>query len=235
MTKTIKYNDELEKILTALFGLIGMVAIMINLHLKGYGIENWLDAIKDIASLVVVIAVFLVANNIFKKLKVQKEDFNSIFENYITTWAADNKDLIDASKMFESQSSINDTRILYMILDLSKFGEKPAEAYNSRSKGAFLYLPSKDISEKKEKIYFKINQQLFSKSSNYENEKRDILDKIAIRINERFRESLKVTAKVILSEEKVEVDFSKMDQTKETALRLKDLVEYVKTIILALA
>jgi len=59
MSEKLNYNDDLEKVLTAIFGLVGMVAIFLNLHLKGYGEENWLDAIKDIAGLIVVIAVFI--------------------------------------------------------------------------------------------------------------------------------------------------------------------------------
>jgi len=61
MKLTDHYDENLEKILTAIFGAIGIIAILINVHLKGYGIEDWLDGIKDIASLLVVIAVFLVA------------------------------------------------------------------------------------------------------------------------------------------------------------------------------
>jgi uncharacterized protein YgfB (UPF0149 family) len=39
----------------------------------------------------------------------------------------------------------------------------------------------------------------------------------------------------IPAEEKISVDFSRMEKTKENAERLKDVVEYVKTIVLALA
>ena len=59
MSEKLNYNDDLEKVLTAIFGLVGMIAIFLNLHLKGYGEENWLDAIKDIAGLIVVLAVFV--------------------------------------------------------------------------------------------------------------------------------------------------------------------------------
>lgn len=61
------YDDRLEKSLTAIFGAIGTIAIIINLFLKGLNIENLLDGLKDIAGLIVVIAVFLIANKIFRK------------------------------------------------------------------------------------------------------------------------------------------------------------------------
>ena len=61
------YDDKLEKYLTAIFGTIGIIAIIINLILKGFTIENLLDGLKDIAGLIVVIAVFLIANKLFLK------------------------------------------------------------------------------------------------------------------------------------------------------------------------
>lgn len=70
MFKNIKYNENLEKVLTAILGFIGIVAIFINLDLKGYTTENWLDAIKDMAGLAVVLAVFIASiriSNMSKK------------------------------------------------------------------------------------------------------------------------------------------------------------------------
>jgi hypothetical protein len=73
MKTSIKYNQNLEKIFTAIFGFIGMLAIFINLHLKGYSNENWLDAIKDLAGLIVVLAVFIASVRISKKPKTFAE------------------------------------------------------------------------------------------------------------------------------------------------------------------
>jgi hypothetical protein len=81
MSKPIKYNDELEKILTALFGLFGIVAIFVNLHLKGYGEENWLDAIKDIAGLIVVLAVFIASVRISSRSKTFTDVAKTKLEN----------------------------------------------------------------------------------------------------------------------------------------------------------
>ena len=122
-----------------------------------------------------------------------------------------------------------------MIIDLTQYGEQPAESYGSKSKAAFLYLPANDNSERKNKIFFKINQQLFSKYPDYNVKKVEILNKIKNRIDSRFSGELSLKVKVLQSEEKVEVDFSSMEKTKDNALRLKDLVEHVKTLILALA
>jgi hypothetical protein len=175
-------------------------------------------------------------SNIIYRLKVKKMDFTEIFDGYIARWADDNKFLVDSSQMSVSRSKDKDkdTRIIYMILDLTTFGEKPAEDYTSKQKGAFLYLPSRNES-KIHSIEFKINQQLFSKMLDFENQKEIILERICSRLRERFSESLNINVKILKSELKVQVDFSKMEKTKENAERLKDVVEFVKTMILALA
>lgn len=63
-----KYDDNLEKILTAVFGALGTIAIIVNLFIKGWTTENLLDGLKDIAGLIVVIAVFLIASKVFKAM-----------------------------------------------------------------------------------------------------------------------------------------------------------------------
>ena len=221
-----------ETFWTVLLGTVGCFALLWNLIKDP---AQWPDVIVNFAQIGVAVIVFFIANNIFKKLKGHKVDFNSIFEGYVKVWAGDNDYLIDSGKMDESRSAKTDTRILYMILDLSRFGEKRAEDHNSRNKGAFLYLPSKDDESRNQKIMFKINQQLFSKIQNYTDKKEEILDKIASRIRERFAQSLNLTVDKIPAEEKISVDFSRMEKTRQNAERLKDVVEYVKTIVLALA
>ena len=97
----VKYNDNLEKVLTAFFGAVGIIAIFVNLHLKGYGSENWLDAIKDIAGLIVVIAVFLIASKFFKKNSYS--DFLKVFDKYLVDWIKINRYLIDEVKQREGE------------------------------------------------------------------------------------------------------------------------------------
>ena len=104
MSKKLNYNDDLEKLLTAVFGVIGIIAIFINLHIKGYSASNWFDAIKDIAGLIVAIAVFLVANKVLHfNLKLKKYGFNDKFEEFLLEWAEHNKYLIDATNIGEEK------------------------------------------------------------------------------------------------------------------------------------
>ena len=224
-------NIKDEKFWATLLGILGCLALGWNLYNNP---NDWPNVLVNFAQIGVAVIVFFMTSNIAKRLKIKKVDFTEIFDGYIEKWANDNKFLVDSSQMYDSQSEKNETRIIYMILDLNNFGEKPATDYNSRQKGAFLYLPSRNES-KKHSIEFKINQQLFSKTADFENQKDKILEKIQSRVRERFSEALNIDVKIIKSDLKIQVDFKRMELTKENAERLKDVVEFVKTMILALA
>jgi hypothetical protein len=60
-------KDNKEQTISVLFATIGTLAILINLFLKGFTTENFLDALKDLVGLLVTIAVFLLAIKISNK------------------------------------------------------------------------------------------------------------------------------------------------------------------------
>ncbi len=231
------YNENLEKILTAVFSALATIAIFINLHLKGYGTENWMDAIKDIAGLIVVIAVFLIASRIFNINKGWKFNFNEIFEEYLKEWTENNKYLIDDTKI-NIEKGKDGKRTIYMICNHEDFVKGSVFASKISEKGAFLYLPLKEGfgKGKNQIIQFKINKGMFQhkKDFNYDLEKNNILEKIASRINIEYG-SMGINAYKSSESEKIDVDFSKLDQTKENARKLIDVVEFVKTLYLAIA
>jgi hypothetical protein len=93
----MKYYDEnLEKILTAVFGVIGSLAIIINLFIKGWTNENILDGLVDFAGLIVTIIVFLVAFRTMTRLDYS--GFKKEFEKYLQEWIDQNSYLIDEDK-----------------------------------------------------------------------------------------------------------------------------------------
>ena len=238
MSKRLNYNDDLEKILTAVFGVIGIVAIFVNLHIKGYSAENWFDAIKDIAGLIVAIAVFLVANKVLHfNLKSKKFGFNDKFEQYLIEWAEQNKYLIDATNINEEKGK-DGKRTIDMITNHENFvtGAQLAKDISSKFKGAFMYLPLKGEmeTEKTSIIQFRINKSMFQnkKDFDYETQKLDTLDKIARRINDEFKQ-LDISAK--RNSDVIEVNFKELVKTEENAKKLIDVVEFVKTIYLAIA
>jgi hypothetical protein len=240
MSKTIKYNDNLEKLLTALFGSIGIIAIFINLHLKGYQSENVLDAIKDIAGLIVVIAVFLLANKLFRKS--EKFDFVKIFELYLKDWIEQN-DFLVCENFDEEGKGKYSKRYCSMLIDHSNIVTRKKyakDAVPNKEKGAFVYLPYKDESGKlRNEFEFRFNERTFERQTIYkthtgEVDLKAILEQFAMRIDDNFK-GIGISSKANPSNKTISVSFDAMVQNEENAKKLIDLVEFVKTLSLALA
>ncbi|MCX6258627.1 MAG: hypothetical protein NTW49_12130 [Bacteroidia bacterium] len=62
-------DNKKEQVIAVMFSIIGSLAIIINLSIKGFNTENGLDAVKDLVGLLVTVAVFLVAYSISNKSK----------------------------------------------------------------------------------------------------------------------------------------------------------------------
>ncbi len=62
-------NNKKEQLIAVFFSVIGTLAILINLSIKGFSAENLLDAVKDLVGLLVTVAIFLVAYSISNKSK----------------------------------------------------------------------------------------------------------------------------------------------------------------------
>jgi hypothetical protein len=238
--KKINYNDDLEKILTAVFGVIGIAAIIINLNNKGFTSENIWDAIKDIAGLIVVIAVFLVANKLFKK--GQTIDFAKLFENHLKDWITQNEYLVCENFDDEGKGKFN-KRYCSMVIDHSNLVTRKKyakDAAPNKEKGAFVYLPYIDeTGQLKNEFEFRFNERTFERQNIYKTETGEvnlkaILEQFALRIDDNFR-SIGITSKVNPSNKTITVSYENMEQTAENSKKLIDLVEFVKSMSLALA
>lgn len=62
-------DNNKEQAIAVIFSIVGSLAILINLSIKGFTTENSLDAIKDLVGLLVTVAIFLVAYSISNKSK----------------------------------------------------------------------------------------------------------------------------------------------------------------------
>lgn len=62
-------DNKKEQIIALIFSIVGSLAIIINLTIKGLTTENILDSIKDLVGLLVTVAVFLLAYSISRKSK----------------------------------------------------------------------------------------------------------------------------------------------------------------------
>ncbi|MBN1184312.1 MAG: hypothetical protein JXB49_18625 [Bacteroidales bacterium] len=231
-------DDKLEKRLTAVFATVGIIAVVINLFVKGINTEHLLDALKDLAGLVVVIAVFLLASKIFRKSRHQ--DFNHIFEKHLKEWIDQNRYLVDENFDSEGKGKFK-KRYCSMMIDHANLVTKKKfakDAAPNKEKGAFVYLPYKDNDGNwKNEFDFRFNERTFSRQDIFRNDDnsidlKKILEEFSRGINDNF-EHLGIRAKPLSST--IQVSFEKMEQTVENAKRLIDMIEYVKTMVLALA
>ena len=233
-----KYDDNLEKLLTAVFGALGAVAIVVNLFMKGWTIENLLDGLKDMAGLIVVIAVFLIANKMFRE--VAKPDFSELFEKYLKDWIHQNDYLVDSIN--EEGKGKYQKRYCSMMIDHSNFvtQNKLVKSAASRTeKAAFVYLPYQDQEGKqKNEFEFRFNEKTFERQDKYKIDGevilKDILDAFTRAINMKFNNIL-IEAKSNPSNKTITVSYEEMERTEDNARKLVDMVEFVKTMVLAIA
>lgn len=225
-------TDKLEKALTAIFGALGMVAILINLHLKGYEATNILDTIKDVAGLVVVITVFLVANKMFRR--GEKPNFNKMFEDALKVWIAQNEYLMSFSD--GTGKGKDAKRYCAMVIDHANFvTEKKlaSEAAKNTEKATFVRLPEED----KKELDFRFNDRTFERQTAYRKDGKvdlgAILEQFSARINKTFGDAA-INAKKS-KDNNVIVSFQGIEETEENAHKLVQIVEFVKTMVLALA
>ncbi len=233
-----KYDDNLEKILTAIFGTVATIAVIINLFVKGLTPEHLLDALKDLAGLIVVIAVFLIANKIFMKSK--QTGFNEVFEKYLKDWIDQNKYLVDDNFDTEGKGKYK-KRYCSMMIDHSNIVTQKKLAKNAtpnKEKGAFVYLPYQDDEGKwKNEFEFRFNKRTFERQNIYKKDNQEvdlktILELFAKSINENFHQ-VGINAKAY--SDTITVSFEIMEQSEENAKKLVDMVQFVKTMVLAIA
>ena len=235
-----KYDDNLEKILTAIFGSVGTAAIIISLFIHGWTTENILSGLVDLAGLVVVIAVFLIANKLF--IRDKKFDFTSRFEHHLKEWIAQNDYLISEDLDAEGKGKYK-KRYCSMVIDHSNLitRDKLAKhAAPNKEKGAFVYLPYQDESGNLRNDFdFRFNERTFERQKIYLDDKGaldlgTIIKQFASRIDDNFK-SLGIETKANPSQKTITVSFDKIDRNEENARKLIDIVDFVKTMVIALA
>ncbi len=229
-----QYDDNLEKKLTAVFGSVAIMAILVNLHIVGYEDSNILNAVKDIASLIVVVAVFFVANKIFQKK--ENVDFASLFEQHLKDWINQNNYLISEEFDGDGRGKFA-TRFCSMVIDHSNVVTQKKlarDAAQNKEKATFVRLPS----EGKNQFEFRFNERTFERQLAYrKDDKVDlgaIIDQFAKRINDTFADAV-ISAKPDKANKAVVVSFEGIASTKDNAKKLIDIVEFVKTMVMALA
>jgi len=242
------YDDNLEKYLTAIFGVIGTMAIIGNLFIKGWSNENILDGLKDLAGLLVTIVVFIIAMKTMKRLSYS--NFKSAFEEYLQEWINQNRYLIDEVKRKEGK----DNKEFYFMLAKAHHNnvvlqDKIANDFSVNEgsvyhKGVFLYTDYKETEE----ITIGLNKSFFIAKRGEElpkpfNEIIDIANGFKNRITEHFESKFDYINKsdigipIIITDNgnRIHISIKKITNTKENAKIAIDMIEYIKTLIIALA
>ena len=245
----MKYYDEnLEKILTAVFGVIGSLAIIINLFIKGWTNENILDGLVDFAGLIVTIIVFLVAFRTMTRLNYS--GFKKEFEKYLQEWIDQNRYLIDEVK----RKAGKENKEFYYMLTKPHHNnvvlqEKIATDFPIKEgfvwhKGVFLYTDFKETEE----ITIGLNKSFFISKRGGElpkpfKELKDIANEFKIRIKEHFdgkfeyinKSDSEIPIEITDKGNRLHISIKKIANTKDNAKIAIDMMEYIKTLIIALA
>ena len=242
------YDDNLEKYLTAIFGTIGSLAIIINLFIKGWSSENIMDGLVDLAGLLATIVVFLIAMKTVSRLNYS--NFKKAFEEYLKEWIDQNRYLIDKEKMTEGKEN---KQFYYMLTKRHHnnilLQEKIAHDFPIKKgfvwyKGVFLYTDYKDIEE----IIIGLNKSFFISKRGGELPKpfkdlKDIAEKFKVRIKEHFdgkfeyinKSDSEIPIEITDNGKRLHISIKKIANTKDNAKIAIDMMEYIKTLIIALA
>jgi hypothetical protein len=244
----MKYNEDLEKLLTGIFSIVGLLAIIIKLFITGWTNENVLDALINLAGLVVTIIVFLVAFQAMRRLDYAS--FKREFEKNLQEWINQNEYLIDKEKI---QAGKENKRFYYILSKAHHnnvvLQEKTAHEFPIKDgfywhKGVFLYTDYKD----KEEIIIGLNRSFFISKRGGDlpkpfNSLMDIAENFKLRIKEHFQGKFDYDKKVDnglpieITDEgtRLHISINKIANTKDNAKTAIDMLEYIKTLIIALA
>jgi hypothetical protein len=228
-------NESKEKWIAFWLSIAGTIFIIVNIYFKGFSIENLFDALKDICGFAVSIIIVFITSKIIKKYS----NFKSKFNKYLKEWVDQNDYLID-SKL--KTAGTTDTKEYYYMLTKihhknfitreKKAFEFPETYGKLNAKGAFLYIDTKENQE----IIFGLSKSAFISKAGEDLEfpLSEIAIQFSTRINEEFG-YLNIDAKPKSDGTRITVSIKEVQKTEENAKKLIDLVEFVKTMILAFA
>ncbi|MDD4363415.1 MAG: hypothetical protein PHD33_04290 [Atribacterota bacterium] len=242
------YSNNYEKYLAAIFSTLGSLAIIINLFLKGWTAENILDSLAKLSGLLVTVIVFLIAMKTVSRLNYS--NFKKAFEEYLQEWIDQNRFLIDEVKRKEGKEN---KEFYYMLTKqhhnnliiqqkvANDFSISQGSIYH---KGVFLYTDYKD----EEEIIIGLNKSFFISKRGGDlpkpfNTIMDIAESFKNRIKEHFEDKFDyinkddagIPIEVTNEGKRLHISIKKIANTKDNAKTAIDMLEYIKTLIIALA
>jgi hypothetical protein len=246
----MKSPENVEQRLTIIFAVVSILALGINLvAIEGISWSGFLNSIQSLSGLFITVVVFFVASRIASSMGYK--DFKKIFEGYLKDWVQQNRYLIDDDKKIEGQEG----KEFYFMLtkahhpNFLKPDAKPARDFERGSgrgwhKGAFIYCDHR----KEEVIVFGLNKSFFTKSGGdlpYGfTDLPQIAELVRHGIKKQFDDMVSFTESTSSRElliqispdgKRLSLSLKNLANTQENAKLLIDIVEYVKTAILAIA
>lgn len=238
-------NSNPDNIATIL-GIIGVIAIIVNLFLNGVTVSNILDAIKDIMGLSIAVGIYWIANRIYATKK-PKQQFHELFEEKLHEWAIKNKYLIEP-RCIQEEGKIDKNgkmgdhyRCYKMVADHTNLIHKKLAAdEKENSKAVFIKLPFHFKEEGYDELRFFLtsSSKVFLKPEKGITSLKPIVESMTMRIRDEFSDAIKGIS-VTQGSDEIIVNISSIDKSAtnqdKTVESLIDLIDFVKILYLAQA
>ena len=248
----MKSPDNVEQRLTIIFAVISIAALLVNLvFFEGVSWSGLLSSIESLSGLFITVVVFFVASRIASNMGYK--DFKKVFDDYLKEWAHQNRFLVDEVKSVGGKEN----KEFYFMLTKAHHpnflepNAKPAIEFERKvgaaiyNKGAFIYSDYKD----EEVITFGLNRSFFigERGGAFPYGFTDLLqiaEGIKAGIKRQFDDRISFMENTANQELIIDINpkgtrltlsLKNLANTQENAKLLIDVVEYVKTAILAIA
>lgn len=166
MKKFLRDEDSIEKIIGGIFGVIAIVAIVVEMSLGDFSSDAIAGGIKDIASTLITVVMLIVAINALRPKKEESFSFEIELKNRLNTFVSENNRMLKIKDIDEGNSKFYE---IYMESDFNAyFGEK-----TTLCSGWFMRMPpvnEKVYAAKGLQISFHLNQGTFFGHNKPENE-----------------------------------------------------------------
>lgn len=230
-------KEKWEENITRALGVVSILAIFIRWAMNEFAWKDLPEVVIDFTSVAIPVLLVFVT---FRALK-KKPDFYQLLENAIQEWATQNSYLIDDKIVEEGKHK---RRRFFMLtkknhknfVTREKFASKFPQGGNSPAKGAFLYIDKLTDNV----LEFRLNKSLFKRETDEAPEYP--LSETALMlvngINNNFKEDLKLTLdnfQIKDEGEKIIITLDKLDKSEKEVKLIVDMLEYMKTAILAMA
>ena len=209
--------DRVEKLWGSVFGIVAIVAAIVEMFINGVDAASVVGAIKDVSGTLVVVLVLVVfLKSLPKKPKNFREQFEKEMGEIEQSYAPLVIEYVPKDTAKDSYKAKNATVIRYDILSSvdALFGKEQADHLRLFELNA----------EQPERVSFYVREKFFGKPF----DAKEIAESIALRLQAKFSD-YKVTHKADSSGETITVDFNKVMETEEDA---KELVNLINAAIL---